>query len=96
MSRDYEIWMVLAQWPQEVDTTKANQNSAETTREAQTRGMSTALYPFGCEQHQKASKVTSDQQELLKNVAKKPKKKQINGTVPLTWYLCFLFVFLQT
>lgn len=42
--------------------------------------MSTALDLFAYEQHQKASKVTSDQQELLKNVAKKSKKKQIHGT----------------
>lgn len=51
--------------------------------------MFTALYPFGYEQHQKASKVISHQQELLKNEAKKPKKKQIHGTVPLTWHISF-------
>lgn len=41
---------------------------------AQTTGMSTTLYSFGQEQNQRASKVNSDQQELLKKCGKKAKE----------------------
>lgn len=64
---------------------KILQKQQEEGKLAQTAGMSTALYSFGQEQNQRASKVNSDQQKLLKNVAKKP-KKQIHGTGPLTLY----------